>query len=155
MEEKHTTSAKGQPGVPQNNGIIENKVGDELAGIRTQLCHSGFPLCLWLYAARVYATLENTRVREDGNSFWFKRFGERPDFKRLPLGCKVWFIPAPTILEEAKAAPRLITGIFLGYRMTPGGRFGGQYIAAPLDDFVGISLDMKTRHTKFKFHEHH
>ncbi len=102
-----------QPGVPQNNGIIENKVGDELAGIRTQLCQAGFPLCLWPYAARVYATLENTRVREDGNSPWFKRFGERPDFKRLPLGCKVWFIPAPTILEDAKVAPRLITGISL------------------------------------------
>ena len=49
----------------------------------------------------------------------------------------------------------MITGIFLGYRMAPGGRFGGEYIAAPLDDFVGRSLDKKMRHTSFKFHEHH
>ena len=49
----------------------------------------------------------------------------------------------------------MVTGIFLGYRMAPGGRFGGQYIVAPLDDFVGKSLKMTIRHTTFKFQEHH
>ena len=73
----------------------------------------------------------------------------------MPLGCKVWFISAPTIYEQAKAAPRLAVGIFMGYRMAPGGRFGGQYLVVDRDDFNGVSLDMKTRHTKFKFHEHH
>ena len=77
------------------------------------------------YAARIYATVENTRTREDGPSPRTKRFGARPDFLSLPLGCKVWLILAPTSLEEAKAAPRLVTGISLGFRITLGGRFGG------------------------------
>ena len=39
--------------------------------------------------------------------------------------------------------------------MTPGGRFSGKYIVAVLSDFKGVSLEKKTRYTKFKFHEHH
>ena len=141
--------------MPQNNCIVENRIGDELRGVRSQLLQAGFPHCLWPYAARVCATLENVRVRADGTSPWQSRFGDRPDFLEIPLGCKVWFTPAPTIYEQAKAAPRLTVGIFMGYRMAPGGKFGGQYVIVDLDDFKGVSLDLKTRHTKFKFHEHH
>ncbi len=35
-----------QPGVHRNNCIIENRVGDELRGLRSQLLQAGFPLCL-------------------------------------------------------------------------------------------------------------
>ena len=43
----------------------------------------------------------------------------------------------------------------MGYRMSPGGKWGGEYIIIDLADFKGINLHMLTRHTKFRFHEHH
>ncbi len=143
-----------QPGVPRNNCIIENRVGDELRGLRAQLLQAGFPLCLWPYAARTYSTLENVRLRTDGNTPWYKRFASEPEFKQIPLGCLVWFIPAPTKYEVSLAAPRLMPGIFMGYRMAPGGFWGGEYIVVDLHDFKGISLHITTWHTKFRFHEH-
>ena len=42
----------------------------------------------------------------------------------------------------------------MGLRMAPGGLFGGEYICVDLSDFKGISLNMMTRHTKFRFREH-
>jgi hypothetical protein len=143
-----------QPGVPRNNCIIENRVGDELRGLRSQLLQAGFPLCLWPYAARTYSTLENVRLRADGTCPWVARFETEPDFTQIPLGCLVWFIPAPTKYEVSPAAPRLMPGIFMGYRMAPGGKFGGEYIIVDLSDFKGISLALTARHTKFRFHEH-
>ena len=110
-----------QPGVPRNNCIIENRVGDELRGIRTQLFQAGFPLCLWPYAARTYSTLDNVQLRQDGSCPWVRRFGEALDFMQIPLGCLVWFIPARTEYIPSPAAPRLVPGVFMGYRMAPGG----------------------------------
>ncbi len=42
----------------------------------------------------------------------------------------------------------------MGYRMAPGGKFGGEYIIVDLSDFKGKSLALTARHTKFRFHEH-
>ena len=121
----------------------------------TQLLQAGFPLCLWPYAARTYSMLENVRVRTDGTCPWSSRFGEEPNFQQLPLGCLIWFVPAKTKYEQSPAAPRLVPGVFMGYRTSPGGRFGGEYICVDLFDFKGISLAQTTRHTKFRFREHY
>ena len=45
--------------------------------------------------------------------------------------------------------------MFLGYRTAPGGKFGGQYVVADLDDFVGCDLDVHAYHTIFRFWPHH
>ena len=143
-----------QPGVPRNNCIIENRVGDELRGIRTQLLQANFPLCLWPYAARTFSMLDNVRLREDGSSPWVMRFGEDPEFEQIPLGCMIWFKPAKTKYIPSPAEQRMVPGVFMGYRTAPGGRWGGEYICVDLFDFKGIRLDKKTRYIKFHFREH-
>ena len=54
-----------------------------------------------------------------------------------------------------KAAPRLQYGIFLGYRMAPGGRWTGEYLIADLDDFVGKSLRWDAPATNWPRHTPH
>ena len=71
------------------------------------------------------------------------RFGE----SMLHTSCRRGFTDmVEFFIHEAKVSPRLVTGIFLGYRMAPGGRWGGEYIAAPPDDFVGVSRDDNATH---------
>ena len=43
----------------------------------------------------------------------------------------------------------------MGYRMAPGGKFSCEYVVVDVADFKGISLNMKTRHTKFQIYEHY
>ena len=128
-------------------------IGDELHGLRTTLIQAGFPPCLWPYDLRCYSTLVNCRERADGKSPYKEGFEEDPDFLRVPLVAFVCFIPAPTKYVVSKAVPRLMPGVFMGYRMAPGGTFGVEDIVVDLDDFKGISLGMMTRHTKFRFQE--
>ena len=46
-------------------------------------------------------------------------------------------------------------GIFLGYRMAPGGRWTGQYVVADLSDYVGKSLDRDARGADHYIRPHH
>ena len=39
-------------------------------------------------------------------------------------------------------------GIFLGYRLAPGGTWNGEYLVADLDDFVGMPLDIDAAETE-------
>ena len=41
-------------------------------------------------------------------------------------------------------------GIFLGYRLQPGGTWSGEYIVADLSDYVGRNLHADARYTGFK-----
>ena len=51
-----------QPGIHQNNGIIERCNSDILAGTRTLLVEAGLPSCFWPYAAACYCHHDNVSV---------------------------------------------------------------------------------------------
>ena len=51
----------------------------------------------------------------------------------------MWFKPTPDqalAKSLTKAQPNSVYGIFLGYKVHPGGKFSGQYIVLPLTAFV-------------------
>ena len=56
---------------------------------------------------------------------WFRRHSSFFDGQILPFGCGVYFKPAPTKYDVSKAAPRMNFGVFLGYRVHPGGKWNG------------------------------
>ena len=41
-------------------------------------------------------------------------------------------------------------GIFLGYKLVPGGRWSGEYIIADLSDFIGRNLHQDASYEEFK-----
>ena len=71
---------------------------------------------------------------------WVKRHGRDFPGKRLPFGCGAFFKPAVTKYHLDKANTRGVFGIFLGYRLAPGGRWNGEYRVADLSDFTELDL---------------
>ena len=59
-------------------------------------------------------------------------------------------MPSPTRDERHKAEPSLQAGVFLGYRLGPGGLWQGDYIVAPLEQYEGIPLHARTEASAFK-----
>ena len=70
--------------------------------------------------------------------------------KAIPFGCLVYFVPAPTKDQRDKTAPRMRPGIFMGYRLPPGGLWTGDYLVVDLDDFSGLSMHTKAEPSLFK-----
>ena len=68
----------------------------------------------------------------------------------IPFGCGIFFLPAPTKYTNSKSCPKMSCGVFLGYRLQPGGTWSGEYIVADLYDFVGCNLHVDTRYLEFK-----
>ena len=147
-------SEKAQPGIHQTNARIERCNADILAGSRVLLVQAGLPSCFWPYVTACYCFLENVTEVDCESSPWFLRHGAHFMGLALPPGCRVFFFPAPTKYKPSKADARLQCGIFLGYRLAPGGRWNGEYIVADLDDFVSKPLHSDARHTDFHIYPH-
>jgi hypothetical protein len=144
-----------QPGVHHSNAIIERCNQDILVDTRVMLRQAGLPACFWPYAAPYSAHIHNiTCDVDDGTSPWYLRFKEHFKGKSIPFGCGVWFLPAPTKYKNPKAFPARSLGIFLGYRLHPGGRWNGEYLVAELDDFINANLDVGASGTKFRISPH-
>ena len=92
---------------------------------------------------------------DEGNSPWKARHGTDFKGKVFPFGCGVHYLPAPTKGMNSKAAPAMSYGIFLGYRLAPGGKWNGQYIIGELSDFSGMSLNKDEPETECYIHPHH
>ncbi len=71
-----------------------------------------------------------------------RKFEEEFTGNVLPIGCGVFFIPAPTKYKNSNTAPAMSFGILLGYRLAPGSKWTGQYIIADLSDFINKSLNI-------------
>lgn len=76
-----------------------------------------------------------------------KRHGAEFPGQLIPFGAGVFFLPAPTKGMNSKAAPKLSYGVFLGYRLAPGGRWNGEYVVADLVDFANMSLHVDAPET--------
>ena len=90
-----------------------------------------------------------------GTTPYEKHVGTPCPGQALPYGCGVFFKPAPTKYLPSKAAPRMSYGVFLGYRLAPGGRWNGEYIVVDLEDFAGQDLSINADPAKwYDFHPH-
>ena len=74
---------------------------------------------------------------KDGDSAYNRRTGQGHfPGKRIPFGSLIDFQPPKPVLDKLpKFGKTTMPGIFLGYHVPSGGRWGGDYIVAPLHDF--------------------
>jgi hypothetical protein len=111
---------RSQPGVPQNNAIIERTNQDIVTGTIASLVQAGLPPCFWSFAASCYCMLDNTDYAK-GPSPWALTHGEEFGGLRVPFGTKVTFRPSPTKrTQPGKWDPPTSTGVFAGYVLKPG-----------------------------------
>ena len=98
--------------------------------------------------------MHNLTNGANGLTPWTMKFDEDFQGETIPMGCGVFFLPAPTKYKNSKAAPSMSYGILLGYRLAPGSRWNKQYLVADLEDFVGQSLHIDTPGNKFRIQPH-
>ena len=131
-----------QPGHPKTNAIIERCNQDILIGTKVLLVAAGLPSCFWVYAGPAYCFYENLTQDQDGKSPWNERHNDEFKGEIIPFGCGVFFLPVSSKYTNSKTAPSMSYGIFLGYRMAPGGKWSGEYLVADIYDFVDMPLDV-------------
>ena len=127
-----------QPGMHETNAVIENINLDNLNGTTSKLREAGHLACMWLWAAACYCFNKNLELQDDdAESPYAKRHGKQFTGTKLPYGCAVWFKPAPTNGKlPQKAQPNGVRGVFLGYRLAPGGIWNGEYVVEDLFEFL-------------------
>ena len=85
-----------QPGVHHTNAVIENVNKTNLEATRTMLVEAGLPGCFLTFAMPCHCFLHNITPNDEGLTPWYKRFGTEFEGQAIPLGCGVYFKPAPT-----------------------------------------------------------
>ena len=85
---------------------------------------------------------------------WSLRHDEEFTGRRFPFGCGVYFKPALTKYSVDKACARARLGILLGYRLTPGCRWNGEYFVGGLADFVDLDLSEDASARGVQIYEH-
>lgn len=70
--------------------------------------------------------------------------------KVIPFRSFVYFMFSPTRDTRDKAEPSLRPGIFMGYRMPPGGQWDGDYLVCDIDDFMGFPFHIEAEPGLFK-----
>ena len=90
-----------QPGVPQTNGYAERTNGIILQMTRTALIAAGLPSNFWPYASQCVCFNYNTDWSSGEPSPWNKAHNKGEcEAQRLPFGCLVWFLRAPTARND-------------------------------------------------------
>ena len=128
---------KSQPGIPQNNAVIERTNQQILTKTIVALLEAGLPPLYWTFAAPCVCVNLNTDFG-GGESAYFLTHGVEFPYKRFPFGCKVLYKPSNTKSSEVDgkwAAPSSV-GVFAGYVMHPGYKSKGEYLVWDLLDFA-------------------
>ena len=74
-----------------------------------------------------------------GDSAWTRRHeGDGFAGQIIPFGALVSFLPSP-VAKRPKMADKTLPAIFAGYHVAPGGRWKGDYLAAPLTSCKDMS----------------
>ncbi len=71
---------------------------------------------------------------------WTKRFNrELPKrLQLIPFGARVGYKPVPVTGKRTDGwGVQTLEGIFMGWAMNPGGRWTGDFLIVPLDQFEG------------------
>ncbi len=140
----HDLSTQGQP---QSNGRAERLVRRTMDGTKTLLLQAGLPGAFWPYAMKAYCFAQNTEMI-DGDSAWHKRHKQGHfDGPKIPFGALIDFKPQKDDAKKiTKGSPDTVPGVFLGYKIQPGGLWQGEYRVAALTEFVSLDLVAFGRH---------
>ena len=81
------------------------------------------------------------RIFSDGTTPWTRRHDREFGSPLIPFGCLVDFkSTAEETKKLPKFSPQAITGVFLGYDLSPGGQWKRVCLVAALDDFRGADF---------------
>ena len=127
----HDTSTDNRP---QTNGVIERQNRNILEGLRCTLYESGLEHKFWSQAVVTWCILNNITKGEDMNMVtpWMRRHGAKTKFggQLVPFGAKVHYLPSADreLAARQKAAPRMVEGLFAGYKLLHDARWNGEYL---------------------------
>jgi hypothetical protein len=93
----------------------------------------------WPYAGKHFTCARNFTRQFQRNDDLTPYDSRHPTQKFVgvlaPFGCLIDFKPSPVRGKiVSKFSARAVPGIFLGWHMSPGGRFKGDYLAITLED---------------------
>jgi len=128
----HTTST---PGRPRSNGVAERTVRQVITGVRVALHSAGLPDPFWQYAARHWCHGYNITPGEKPGqrSAYFYKWGHDFAGQLIPFGALIRYKVGP--LKQrlwSKLQAQSVPGIFLGYKLHPGGEWRGEYTVQSL-----------------------
>ena len=129
----HDTST---PYRSQTNSKAERMNRKILDGTRTVLEQAGLSSKWWPLASQHFSMSLNIDLKE-GDSSYNKRY-ELGHFKGLkcPFGSLIDFkVPKNASDRLTKFDKPTLPGLFLGYHLSNGGKWKGDYLVAPLVDF--------------------
>eukprot|EP00644_Phytophthora_capsici_P014768 jgi/Phyca11/573417/estExt2_Genewise1.C_PHYCAscaffold_530191 len=102
---------------PEENGLVEKMNGVVMSRARCLLKSADMPLLLWgeAFAFAIEVMNISATTALDGDTPYFRRFGDRPDVSSLRTwGCLV-FVFTPKVLRRSKLEDTGKPGIFLGF----------------------------------------
>ena len=131
-----------------------------LEGTRSILFQSGLPHCYWAGTAECFAPPQNIRskVRDTKGDAYSRRFGTKSKGLKTPFGSLVRYLPKSCreLNGRGKFDPRTRLGIFVGYKVQPGGIWTGVHkvmdamaFRGRTADAVAASLDTKKVNINF------
>ena len=129
------------PGRSVTNSIAERNNLFILDTASTCLLHAGLPACFWPFAVEYVSHALNIERLEDGSS-WEKMHKEKFKGKMIPFGAKVNFKPSEARKSEApsKFSPRSIPGVFAGYEVNIGMKWGRKMLVWSLEVMSTLTL---------------
>ena len=132
---------KSLPGRSVTNSIAERNNLFIIDTASTCLLHAGLPACFWPYAVEYVSHALNIERLEDGSA-WEKMHKEAFKGKMIPFGAKVHFKPSEARKAEApsKFSPRGIAGVFAGYVLNSGMKWGRKMLVWSLEMMSTLSL---------------
>ena len=132
---------KSLPGRSVTNSIAERNNLYIIDTASTCLLHAGLPACFWPYAVEYVSHALNIERLEDGSA-WEKMHKEKFNGKMIPFGAKVHFKPSEARKSEApsKFSPRGIAGVFAGYVLNSGLKWGRKMLVWSLDVMSTLTL---------------
>ena len=134
---------KSLPGRSVTNSIAERNNLFIIDTASTCLLHAdaGLPACFWSYAVEYVSHALNIERLEDGSA-WEKMHKEAFRGKMIPFGAKVHFKPSEARKSEAPAkfSPRGIAGVFAGYVLNSGMKWGRKMLVWSLEIMSTLTL---------------
>ena len=129
------------PGRSVTNSIAERNNLFIIDTASTCLLHAGLPACFWPYAVEYVSHALNIERLEDGSA-WEKMHKEKFRGKMIPFGAKVYFKPSDARKAEApsKFSPRGIAGVFAGYVLNSGMKWGRKMLVWSLEVMSTLTL---------------